>query len=140
MANIELAIAENAQMAAKDFQWATEVPLDFTAASMQGVEEVLDSAHKGRVNEQTQMEMINLLGSYVLHTAKLLHGGVFQMYQERPQPLLVTGLPNYSVAMLAMDKVAGRIKGDEGDNIPFFYDGFVRALERATPGSKALIA
>lgn len=127
-------------MAAKDFQWATEVPLDFTAASMQGVEEVLDSAHKGRVNEQTQMEMINLLGSYVLHTAKLLHGGVFQMYQERPQPLLVTGLPNYSVAMLAMDKVAGRIKGDEGDNIPFFYDGFVRALERATPGSKALIA
>ena len=127
-------------MAAKDFQWATEVPLDFTAASMQGVEEVLDSAHKGRVNEQTQMEMINLLGSYVLHTAKLLHGGVFQMYQERPQPLLVTGLPNYSVAMLAMDKVAGRIKGEEGDNIPFFYDGFVRGLERATPGSSALIA
>lgn len=139
MATIDQLIEQNAIQASTDFQWATQVPLDFTEASLQGVEEVLDAAHKGRVNEATRNSMINLLGSYVLHTAKTLNGGAYQMFEERPQPLLVCGLPNYSVGFLAMEKVAGRINGDEGDNIPFFYGGLVRAIERATPGSHALI-
>ena len=53
---------------------------------------------------------------------------VGQMFEQRPQPLLVVG-DDYSVAFLAMEKVAQRLDGDEADNIPFFYEGFVRALD-----------
>ena len=104
------------------------------------VEEVLGAAHKGQVSEETRrVWMTNLVGSYVLHTAKTLHGGEYQMFEERRQPLLVCGLPDYSVGFLAMEKVVGRISGDEGDNIPFLHEGLVSAIDRATLGSHALI-
>lgn len=48
--------------------------------------------------------------------------------------MLVVGEPEYHVALLAADKVRGRVLGDEADNIPFFYEGFAARVRSATPG------
>jgi hypothetical protein len=40
--------------------------------------------------------------------------------------------------MVTFDKVRGRLSGDLGDNIPFFYEGFSERVRNATPGTSAL--
>jgi hypothetical protein len=52
--------------------------------------------------------------------------------------VLVVGEPSFHVAMIAWDKVRGRLKGDEADNIPFFYAGFAKCVREAEPGSHVL--
>lgn len=44
----------------------------------------------------------------------------------------------WTVAIIAWDKVRGRVGGDEGDNIPFFYPGFADRARKAKPGDDAL--
>jgi len=138
--SIDQLLYENAVQAAEEFQWATQVPLDFSPESMPGAEEVVAAAAVGGVDEETGLWIVNLVGSYILHVAFTEHGGHFEMYQKRPQPVLVVGQPKFSVAMMAMDKVAKRLGGNPTDNLALFYDGFVQAIERAKPGSNTLIA
>ena len=52
--------------------------------------------------------------------------------------MLVVGEPAFRVAMIARDKVRGRLSGDRGDNLPFFYQGFAERVRRAEPGDDAL--
>ena len=40
--------------------------------------------------------------------------------------------------MMAIDKVRGRLSGDKGDNIPFFYAGFSDRARTAEKGINAL--
>jgi hypothetical protein len=40
--------------------------------------------------------------------------------------------------MMALEKVRGRVGGDEADNIPFFYAGFAERARKAVPGDDAL--
>ena len=52
--------------------------------------------------------------------------------------MLVVGEPKFHVALMAFDKVRGRLAGDKGDNIPFFYEGFAARVKSAVPGTKVL--
>ena len=70
----------------------------------------------------------NAAACYLLEVARREFGGVYHRYDLRDAPLLVVGAPRFHAAMLAHDKVAGRLKPDETDNIPFFYDGMARAV------------
>jgi hypothetical protein len=49
----------------------------------------------------------------------------------------VVGEPKFHVALLAFDKVRGRLGGDKADNIPFFYEGFSQRVVAASPGTHA---
>lgn len=48
--------------------------------------------------------------------------GRYSWYDQPDQPVLVVGDPTFRVAILAWDKVRGRLGGDAGDNIPSFYE------------------
>jgi hypothetical protein len=65
-------------------------------------------------------------------------GGRYLWHDERDQPVLVVGEPNFRVAMIAWDKVRGRVGGDAGENIPFFYAGFAERARQAKAGDDAL--
>jgi len=54
------------------------------------------------------------------------------------RPVLIVGEPEFRVAMIAWDKVRGRLSGDKADNIPFFYAGFAERVRGAQPGDDAL--
>ena len=50
----------------------------------------------------------------------------------------MVGEPAFRVALLAWDRVRGRLSGDAAANIPFFYAGFAERARRAEPGADAL--
>ena len=66
------------------------------------------------------------------------HGGKFLRHGQREEPVLVVGEPKFHVALMAFDKVRGRIAGVRGDNIRFFYEGFAARVKSAVPGTKVL--
>ena len=50
----------------------------------------------------------------------------------------MVGEPEAHVALMAWSKVTGRITGDEGDDIVFFFDGFAAKAAQPEPGSNVL--
>jgi hypothetical protein len=104
------------------------------------VEELLDEAsqYEAQLDEPTKKALVELLGSYILAVASRAYGGEFRWFDQRDQPVLVVGEPAFHVAIITFDKVRGRLSGDEGDNIPFFYEGFAERVRAAIPGTRAL--
>jgi hypothetical protein len=110
--------------------------LDFTEASLSLVEEMLAEAAQYAA-DLTSGQLTGLaqqFGSYILEVGRREFGGRYLWHDERDQPVLVVGEPAFRVAMLAWDKVRGRVGGDTGDNIPFFYSGFAERARSAKPG------
>jgi hypothetical protein len=114
--------------------------LDYSEASLAVVDEML--AEAGQWLSEMTREQVTMLaqdfGCYVLEVGRKEFGGKYQWHDGRDQPVLVVGEPAFRVAMIAWDKVQGRLAGDEGDNIPFFYAGFAERARRAVPGTDVL--
>jgi hypothetical protein len=114
--------------------------LDYSEASLAVVEEMLAEA-SGFVDDMPDEQvdgLVQLLGCYVFEVARREFGGRYCWHDDRDEPVLVVGEPAYRVAMIAFDKIRGRLSGDEGDNIPFFYQGFAVRARSAEPGTDAL--
>jgi hypothetical protein len=77
-------------------------------------------------------------GCYIMEVGRREFGGRYCWFGLRDQPVLVVGEPAFRVALLGWDKAQGRLSGDEGDNIPFFYAGFAERARRANPGDDVL--
>lgn len=113
--------------------------LDFSVASLSIVEEML--AEAAEYTDLTSDQLTGLaqqFGSYILEVGRREFGGRYAWDSDREQPVLVVGEPRFRVAMIAWDKVRGRVSGDAGDNIPFFYSGFAERSRRAQPDDDAL--
>ncbi|GAA5172938.1 hypothetical protein GCM10025770_39710 [Viridibacterium curvum] len=104
------------------------------------IEEILDEAsqYKDQLSKKDQDALVELIGSYILEVAHRKHGGKYLWHEKENQPVLVIGEPKFHVAIITFNKVRGRMSGDKGDNIPFFYEGFAERVKSATPGTKAL--
>ena len=114
--------------------------LDYSEASLELVEEMVVETGEW-LSEMTSEQVTTLVqdfGCYILEVGRREFGGRFQWHDGRDQPVLVVGEPAFRVAIVTWDKVRGRLGGDEGDNIQFFYAGFAERARRAGPGSDAL--
>jgi hypothetical protein len=112
------------------------IRLDFSQASLGEVEKILATASQGNFDDTLKKRMEVVFDTYILEVGKRQFGGVYQQF--RGNLILVVGLPQFSIALMPRDKVKGRLGGDEGDNIPFFYSGFEEAVRKAKPGDKKM--
>ncbi|UUZ81047.1 hypothetical protein LJK88_41015 [Paenibacillus sp. P26] len=71
-----------------------------------------------------------MAGSYIFEVARRNYGGQYFWEQDRNQPVLVTGEPEYSVSIFAFDKVKGRIQNGKEDEIPYYFDGYIEAVKK----------
>jgi hypothetical protein len=114
--------------------------LDYSEASLVVVDRVLSECG-GWIGELTPVQIdgfVTEFSCYILEVGRKEFGGRYLWHEEREAPALVVGEPDFRVAMLAWDKVKGRVGGDEGDNIPFFYSGFAESARKAVPGTDVL--
>jgi hypothetical protein len=114
--------------------------LDYSEASLAVVEDML--AEAARFAADMAAKQVSLLtedfGCYILEVGRREFGGRYAWLDQRGQPVLVVGEPAFRVALLAWDKVQGRLSGDEADNVPFFYAGFAERARLAKPGTDVL--
>jgi hypothetical protein len=122
------------------FQDRVEGKLDYSEASLEAIEEILVEAVNFRegMDDNAITSVVQLIGCYILETARAEFGGVYSWYTQRDQPVLVVGEPEFHVAIITWDKVRGCIDGDAADSIPFFYAGFADRVRGASPGTRVL--
>lgn len=114
--------------------------LDFTEPSLAIVDDMLAEAaqYASELSSGQLLGLAQQFGCYVLEVGRREFGGRYLWHDQRDQPVLVVGEPTFRIAMIAWEKVRGRVGGDEGDNIPFFYAGFAERARKAKPGDDAL--
>jgi len=114
--------------------------LDFSAASLAAVDEMLAeaSAYVADLDEAVVTGLVQQVGCYVLEVGRRAFGGEYFWHEEGEQPILVVGEPHAHVALMTWSKVVGRLTGDEGDDIVFFFEGFAAKAAAPEPGTKVL--
>lgn len=110
--------------------------LDYSVESLKVVDEALAEVadHYEDMDEDTRENWIATIGAYVFEVARRKYGGKYFWYKEMNQPILVTGLPEFEVSIVAFDKVRGRIENGPADNIPFYFKGYVERVENKQSG------
>ena len=133
-------VTRTAQRAVDTFRDRAGDGFDFSAASLAIVESMLDeaSAHAAHMAPAEVAGLVRLLGCYVLEVARAAHGGEYAWIDETTGPALVVGEPATHIAIATWAKVRGRLNGDPGDNIPFFYQGFAERAAARRPGERVL--
>ena len=133
-------VIDKAERAVDQLRDRSNDALDYSESSLAVVEEILAEATD--FVDETPAEhvdaLVKMLGSYVLEVGRREFGGTYYWHKGRDQPVLVVGEPDYRIAILAFDKVRGRLSGDEKDSIPFFYRGFAERARSAEPGADVL--
>jgi hypothetical protein len=113
------------------------VALDFTEGSLEALDRCLGQFAAASISDEEKERATQLFAAYLLEVGRRAHGGYFQWWYERKAPVLCVGDPDCHIGMLAIDKVRGRIGGDDADNIPYFYAGFAERARRRKPGDSA---
>lgn len=114
--------------------------LDYSPQSISIVEAMLSEA-SDFVNDMPLNQVENIIqnfGCYILEVARRQFKGRFAWNEKQKQPVFITGEPQANIAIMTWDKVKGRLSGDEGDNINYFYDGFVERSKEPKPGENIL--
>ena len=114
--------------------------LDYSGASLAAVDEMLAeaSAYVSELDEAVVTGLVQQLGCYVLEVARRAYGGTYYWHDEGEQPILVVGEPRAHVALMTWSKVVGRLTGDEGDDIVFFFNGFAEKAAAPEAGTDVL--
>jgi hypothetical protein len=114
--------------------------LDYSIASLEAVDEMLAevSGYVADLDETVVTGLVQQLGCYVLEVGRRAFGGEYFWHDEGEQPILVVGEPEAHVALMSWSKVVGRLTGDVGDDIPFFFNGFAEKAAHPEPGSNVL--
>ncbi len=114
--------------------------LDYSEASLDILKEMLaESAQYAAEMTSKQVKVLAQdFGAYILEVAQRRFGGRYAWLEQRDQPVLIVGEPDCRIALITWDKVSGRLAGDAGDDIPFFYAGFAERALQAKPGDDVL--
>jgi hypothetical protein len=140
MNDLETAVSRMAEQAVLMVMDRTGQTLDFSEASLGLIEETLDEAAQyfPSLPEDEARKLVQSFGCYLLEVGRRTFGGTYLWFEQREQPVLVVGEPNFHVAIITWDKVKGRLGGDQADNVPFFFEGFAQRVRGAEAGTRAL--
>jgi hypothetical protein len=114
--------------------------LDLSVASLIAVDEMLVEVadYVAELDEAVVTGLVQQLGCYVLEVARKAFGGEYFWHDEGEQPILVVGEPAAHIALMTWSKVTGRLTGDAGDDIVYFFNGFAQKAEHPVAGTNVL--
>lgn len=108
----------------------TEGELDYSVDCLKLIEEYLDDLNcfglEGKALDNASTE----IGCYIFETARRCFGGEYKWSEEYEQPILVMGLPEFSVAIKAIDKVKKRLMDESEDSIPLYISEYKKHIEK----------
>ena len=138
-------LLEDIQSTARNFVESTEKfcsrPLDYSPESLEEVEDILDAFSNDDLDEDALFNISSSIGCYIFETARRSYGGEYFWIEKERQPVLVAGLPDFSVGIKAWEKTRGRLLNGPEDSIPFYIAGYKEhiAIGKAKKGYHATI-
>ncbi|WP_010492873.1 hypothetical protein [Paenibacillus elgii] len=103
---------------------------DFSVDSLRNVDDILEELGGFELDDNILDSVSSMAGCYIFEVARRNYGGKYYWIQERKQPVLVTGEPEFSISIMAFEKVRSRIQNGKEDEIPYYFDGYIRAVEK----------
>lgn len=103
---------------------------DYSVESLLKLDDLLDELNDYEIDEDTLHSISSMAGCYIFEVARRNYGGEYYWDQAREEPILVTGEPNFAVSIYAFEKVKGRVTNGQEDNIPFYFNGYIGAVEK----------
>ena len=133
-------VVTSAERAVVSLQARAGGRLDYSVASLEAVDEMLEeaSAYVSELDEHVVTGLVQQVGCYVLEVARRAYGGTYYWHPEGEQPVLVVGEPEAHVAIMTWSKVVGRLTGDVEDDLPFFFSSFAEKAATPEPGSSVM--
>lgn len=140
MNELQFEVQRMAAMALENLQERTGGALDYSVQSLIAIEDILAEASQyfSQLADEQVRGLVQQVGCYILEVAYKKFGGQYLWHDGQDAPVLVVGGPDKQVAIVTWGKVRGRLAGDVGDNIPFFFEGFLERAASAPAGTKAL--
>ncbi|WP_410768954.1 hypothetical protein [Fontibacillus sp. BL9] len=108
---------------------------DFSVESLQSVDDILEELSDFEMDGEMLHSVSSMAGCYIFEVARRNFGGEYFWIEEREQPVLITGEPDFSISLYAFDKVKGRIQNGKEDHIPFYFEGYISAVEKGRRSS-----
>lgn len=110
--------------------------LDFSVKSLNVLDELLDDIRDifDDLPEERQEALVTSCGSYVFEVARRNFGGAYFWNDSANQLILVTGLPDFEVSIMAFDKVKSRIINRDEDSISFYFLGYIENVMHRKSG------
>ncbi len=114
---------------------------DYSIESLSAVDALLEEVRDFVEDEDMRYNIYTMTGCYVFETARKNYGGVYYWLQDRQQPILIAGEPDFSVSILAWEKVKGYLENGSEDSLPFYVAGYREHIEkgRTQKGYRVLI-
>ncbi|MMZ65234.1 hypothetical protein D1872_276270 [compost metagenome] len=97
---------------------------------MRCVDDILEELSDFELDDKNLDSVSSMAGCYIFEVARRNYGGKYYWVQESKQPVLVTGEPDFSISILAFDKVKERILNGQEDNIPYYFEGYIHAVQK----------
>jgi hypothetical protein len=134
-------ISDDAEACVEHFRKKYGSGLDFSEESLVLIDEIIEEASDfyPEMQEGQQQWIVSSVGSYIFEVARRNFGGKYFWFDQRAQPILVTGQPKFEIAIVAFDKVEGRLLNGAEDNIPYFFKGYSERVRNAKEGDQATI-
>ncbi|MNO73978.1 hypothetical protein D3C76_649600 [compost metagenome] len=110
--------------------FADKGKLDFSVDSLRCVDDILEELSDFELDDKNLDSVSSMAGCYIFEVARRNYGGKYYWVQESKQPVLVTGEPDFSISILAFDKVKERILNGQEDNIPYYFEGYIHAVQK----------
>ncbi|WP_300671835.1 hypothetical protein [Soonwooa sp.] len=131
----------NAEKIIEGFGEKYNKAFDYSVKSLETLDTLLDNFadYAEEMGDEMKQNLIAQAGSYIFEVARRNFGGKYFWYDQMNQPILVTGLPNYEISLVAFNKVKMRIENGIEDNIPFFFQGYSERVLKAKTGDRAMI-
>ena len=139
MASLMDDIMETARNFTANMQENAGLTLDYSAESLREVDDLLEAFRQEDLDEEALFNISSMVGCYVFEPARLCYGGEYFWIEEEQQPILVAGLPEFSVGIKAWEKVRGRLVNGAEDAIPFYIAGYQDHIKRAEKGARVTI-
>lgn len=103
---------------------------NFSVDSLRNVDDILEELRDFELDDDILDSASSMAGCYIFEVARRNYGGKYYWVQERDQPVLVTGEPEFSVSIFAFEKVRSRLQNGKEDEIPYYFDGYIQAIEK----------
>ena len=136
---LALKIYDNAQKYIEDFD--VEGQLNYSENSLLNVDWFVEDQYQfgDPLNSEYNNEIIELVGSYVLEVARQIYGGNYFWNEDKTEPILVTGQPEFEISFSIYDRVRTRLETEHSENILYYFNLFAEKVKNAKPGDKELV-
>jgi hypothetical protein len=131
----------NAERIVRAFNDNYNGAFDYSEESLATLDELLDNIidFGEQMDDSMKNDLIAQAGSYIFEVARRNFGGKYFWLEHLNQPILVTGLPNFEISIVAFEKVKMRLENGIEDNIPYFFKGYSERVRNAKFGDKAML-